>query len=160
MEFFLFLNSIASLFLNMSFVTVLTFEHPIDIHSYGSHQTDIYSKVSTDGKTLILKPLTKNIDTNMVVITSGGTYNFLLKVENSKAKSHKFVAVKNGKHDSFFTKVKETRGYEIFEGEYSIRIKNKLATKLNINDKIIGSKELAHIPKGPPVFINGERVLY
>jgi type IV secretory pathway VirB9-like protein len=160
MIFYMFSNTIATFFLNLSIVTVLTFNHPIDTLSHGLNKTDLFVRVSKDKKTLILKPLSQNIDTNMVVVTSGGNYNFNVKITDDRSKSHSFIQIQNGDKDNSFALKKKTRQYEALEGKYTVQIINKSTSSLQVNGEILKSKANRFLPKGPPIFINGKREIY
>jgi hypothetical protein len=154
MTFFMFKNLIATLILSTQFVTVLSLPDPITSISSGAGKLDLFIKRSPDNKTLVLKPLVPKIDTNMVILTEGGSYNFLLKMGGAP---HKFIEIKKGTRDSIYKTLKVTGNFKILEGPTSIRLINTSKRSLKIGERTLKGKSETILPKGPPIFINGIR---
>lgn len=155
MTFYMLYNQVATLFLSLGLVTTLSFDSEVTSFIYGGGETEIYSILTSDNKTLALKPKKEGIDSNLLVQTRNGNFYFDLK-SSSAPEAHKFVEVKRGQIDKALSEKKVTSGYVIWEGTKSLLLKNKGSTPLEVNGvKVI---ESIYLSKGIPLFINGQRV--
>lgn len=156
MIYYMFLNTVALIYLSLTNVTVVKFDYPIISVASGKNKIDLYAMPTSDNRSLILKPLTEKLDTNITVATEGGVYVFDLKIDNERP--HKLVVVKSGKADRFYQQVFSDSEKAIYEGEHTIQVVNKSSKNLKVNDITIRGNEKHTFPKGPPIIVNGERV--
>ncbi|OUS00319.1 hypothetical protein A9Q84_00265 [Halobacteriovorax marinus] len=156
MIFHMFLGVVATLVLNVKQVTVVDFEHRIKKIATSIDKTRLFKKLSRDKRTLILQPLSKDIEGNLVVMTSGGTYNFDFKHGNA----HRSVFIKNGKNDKNYIRYKESSDYILHKSSSSILITNKNKAILDINGQKIRYKKSYAYPLGPPIYLNGKRTVF
>jgi len=140
---------IAYLFLSLGNPMTLKFDHPIEFISMGN-KTKIESQISDNRKILVLKPDDEFKNSNLVVVTSKGDFQFKKSV--SKRSYPSFYSVSLAKKDHHFEKVKSTRDFDLFEGKYSVKIVNKSKDLLSINS--IKTKKDYLACKGSPLFIN------
>ena len=157
MIFNMFLNTIALIYLSMTNVTVVQFDHSIISVTSGKNKIDLYAVPTADNRALILKPLNPGLDTNIIVTTQGGTYAFDLKIDNLHP--HKLIIVKSGKMDSYYRQIFKDESKIILEGEHTFQVISTSIKKINVNGKEIEKNRKVILPKGPPIIINGERLL-
>ena len=155
MSFFMFVNKIAILLVSTQFVSTLKFQDPIEYIASGKNKMDLFYKVSRDKKTLVIKSLSPSLDTNMVVLTTKGSYSFDVRTSRNP---HKLVIINDGKKDQSFRELKNTSQYMALEGESSLSLKAK--RDIDVNGLILKKGEALLLPKGSPVFINFNREIY
>ncbi len=153
--FYLFLNTFGTLVINDNNITTLIFNERVVRPHHGKSKSELYLERSPDGKMLFLKGLGREIDTNLSVPTqSGKLYSFRIKTGKI---AHSIVRVMDGKKDSLFKSVYTKDLIEIEEGKYSLRLFNNQNKQISVNQVQIPSKGKIELPKGPAVFVNGER---
>lgn len=155
MIFHMFLGQTVKLFISTSLVTTLIFPHSIEQIIGGWNKLDVYKYVSKDKKTLVVKSLREELNSNLTVITSGGVYQFNVSTND---KPHSFVQIVNGSSDLAYKLEKETKEFTIFSGKSTIKIVNKLSTPLKVNESLVQDK--VTLPKGSPIFINNKREVF
>ena len=113
-------NSITKLFVSMSMLTTLSFDSEIVSYLYGGSKEEMFFEVTNNQKTLAMKALAKNINTNLMIITKKQKYYFDI-IESAK-ESPRFIEVRNGKINKSYKQVKVTKNYTVDEGKTSLRI--------------------------------------
>ena len=154
MEFFILAKTMTYLFLSLSSPTTLVFEGTIEYVSAGK-QGDFSLHRSNNQKILIVQPLKEVGETNMVVVTSKGHFQFKLKTVPED--NHQFVYVYHGEMNKTFIKKLETGEFRILEGDSSTLVQNKLDSPLIVNESEVVRE--GHFSKGAPIFINNKRIL-
>jgi hypothetical protein len=153
--FYIILGQIATLFLSTNYVTTLSFNSPVESVLSGANDSDLFTYISKDRKTVTLKPLKIGIETNLTILGSGGkNYSFFLS--GDQIAPHTFVRIEEGEKDSALKKVLTTEKFEVYEGEKYIFVINKTAQEIVINKKKIASKE--YFSKGIPLIYEGKRI--
>lgn len=155
MSFYILANQITSLFLSLNLLTTLSFGEDIRSYLYGGNKDEVFLEVANNGKTLVIKAKKKEIDTNMLVVTSKNKYYFHVKVDEKNP--HQFVEVYEGEINSAFKKIMDKSSYEILQGGSSVLFVNKTKKPILVNELQVQSKE--YFSLGIPIIVNGERVL-
>jgi hypothetical protein len=155
MSFYILANQITSLFLSLNLLTTLSFGEDIRSYLYGGNKDEVFLEVANNGKTLVIKAKKKEIDTNMLVVTSKNKYYFHVKVDEKNP--HQFVEVYEGEINSAFKKIMDKSSYEILQGGSSVLFVNKTKKPILVNEQQVQSKE--YFSLGIPIIVNGERVL-
>jgi hypothetical protein len=151
----MFLGIVATVLLNPKTVTVMEFEHRVLKVVSSVDKTRIYKKLSKDKRTLVLQPLSQKLEGNLVVMTTGGTYNFDFQLNG---KPHRSIYVVNGEEDSQFEVKVDKLAYSIHTSSTSVLLTNKLRNKIIVNSQEIEGGGSKVFPMGPPIFIQNERV--
>jgi type IV secretory pathway VirB9-like protein len=155
MTFYILANQITALFISIHLLTTISFEGEIRSYLYGGSKDDITFELANNNKTLALKAKRKGIDTNLLVVTSKNKYYFHIKTTDSNP--HQFIEVYDGAINNSYSKIKQTRDYDLFEGLNSIFIVNKSSVKMQVNEKEVLKGKL-YLSKGVPIILNGERI--
>jgi type IV secretory pathway VirB9-like protein len=155
MTFYILANQISTLFLSMHLLTTLTFEGEIRSYLYGGSKDDITLELANNNKTLAVKAKKKDIDTNLLIVTSKNKYYFHVKTTENN--SHQFIEVYDGEINNSYSKIRETKDYDLYEGASSIFVVNKSKEKMRTNEMDV-SKGKLYLSKGVPIILNGERI--
>lgn len=155
MTFYILANQITTLFLSLHLLTTLSFDGEIRSYIFGGNKDDITLELANNNKTLAMKAKKRDIDTNLLVVTSKNKYYFHVKTADSN--SHQFVEIDDGEVNNAYSKVKETKTYELFEGISSVFFVNKSNEKMRVNE-IEVTKGKLYLSKGVPIILNGERI--
>jgi len=155
MNFFILPNQITTLCLSLNLLTTMSFNDDIRSYIYGGNKEEVFLEISNNNKTLVMKSKKKDINTNMLVVTSKNKYYFHVKTDESIP--HQFIEINDGEINSAFKKVLEKDTYEILQGTSSLLIVNKTKNPLTVNGIKVISKE--YFSLGVPIVLNGERIL-
>lgn len=155
MTFYILMDHITTLFISLGLLTTLSFDSVVTSYLYGGSKEDLFIKLTNNQKTLAIKPLRKEVDSNLLVITKNRKYYFDIKYDQRKP--HEFVEVKQGLINHGMKMLTSRKGYEVLEGATSILIINKSNKSLLVNKRKIEKK--GYFSKGVPIFIEGNRVL-
>lgn len=148
-------NTITSLFLSANLITSLTFKDEVRSFIYGGVKEEVFSELANNNKTLVIKAKKKDIDTNLIIVTTKNRYYF--SVKGTDKYSHQFIEIEDGAINSNFKKIKETDNYEIFEGMTSLMVVNKSKNPVIVNGVEVSAKE--YFSKGTPLILDGHRIL-
>lgn len=149
-------GKVSTILLSMNLATVLTFNQPIRTVVYGGNGSALTAQKVNNEKTLVLKPRTKNINSNLLVVTKDQQYNFFLKIDEKKP--HSFLNIVPAKKRGTTRTVKQTKYFEIREGQDFVIIKNRSSRKMIVNGENLRPGYKTVLSKGAPVFINETRV--
>ena len=149
-------NMVTFLLLSPNNPTTFQFSEPIEFFNLGSEK-NFYSYKSKDGKILVIKPLAREFDVSMVVISKNKSYQFRLK--NTKDLSSSLFVIKSAKKDKFYQLLVRRKTYRILLGHSTIKIENQKKRKIKINGKDYYRNTIV-IPKGSALFVNNERIIY
>lgn len=155
MTFYILANQITTLFISLHLLTTLSFEGEIRSYLFGGNKDDITLELANNNKTLAMKAKKKDIDTNLLVVTSKNKYYFHIKTIDSN--SHQFVEVYDGEINNSYSKIKESKDYDLFEGASSMFVVNKSNDKMRVNEMEVTKGKL-YLSKGVPIILNGERI--
>lgn len=146
-----FTSAIVTLLVSLKFATVIEFESPVLSYVYGGSESDILIDLLSNDKILSIKPRIDQINSNLLVITKNGKFNFTIKTDNLNP--HKFVTIKYSKIDELYKIKANLEDFTLLEGETTLKIIPK-KPPLNVNEEEIISSRI--FPKGAPLFINGK----
>lgn len=155
MIFHMFKGYAATVLLSTKVATTLLFPYPIEKAFTGWSSGDVELYKSKDKKVLVLRSKTQMLNSNLVVITQGGTYDFNVKLDENRPHAGS-IQIVNGAQSTSFTLKKKTRDYKILEGQSTLYITTQ--KELKINNKLVNGQVI--VPKGPPLYINGKRELF
>lgn len=155
MSFYILANQITSLFLSLNLLTTLSFSDDIRSFLYGGNKEEIFIEVANNNKTLVIRAKKKDIDTNMLVVTSKNKYYFRVKLDERNP--HQFVEVYDGEINSAFKKVLDKENFEILQGGTSLLFVNKSKIPILVNEQKVINKD--YFSLGVPIIVNGERIL-
>lgn len=150
MEFYILPGKVATLFVGMTMNLVLTFQEPMEVS--GARENLISIKQVNKGKTFLINPISKVINTNLFFYNNKNKYMFYIKYDESR--SHDFVNVLDGRRDSSFVLEKENSNYRLLSGSRSILLENKREKPILINGEIVKTREV--FSKGIPLFVKSE----
>jgi type IV secretory pathway VirB9-like protein len=148
-------NTITTIFLSANLITSMTFKDEVRSFIYGGVKEEVFTELANNNKTLVMKAKIKDIDTNLIIVTSKNRYYFSVKEMDKNP--HQFIEVEDGAINSNFRKIKETESYEVFEGVTSLMLVNKSKKPINVNGNEVIDKE--YFSKGIPLMIEGHRTL-
>ena len=157
MIYFMFKNAIALIYLSTSIVTVLKFPTQIIDCDYGKSKTEIYSRIASDGRSVLIQARTPQVNTNIICYSINNTYNFFVSVDNKKA--HQLINIKNGIFNKKDKLVYKSKKIKIFEGQNHLRVKNLLKKRIKVNEFYAYPKKSIYVPKGPPVIVGGKEII-
>lgn len=155
MTFYILGNQITTIFLSLHLLTTISFDGEVRSYLFGGSKDDITLELANNNKTLAFKAKKKDIDTNLLVVTSKNKYYF--HVKTSENNSHQFIEVDDGEINNSYSKIRETKNYDLFEGASSLFIVNKSNDKMRVNEMEVTKGKL-HLSKGVPIILNGERI--
>ena len=155
MNFFVLPNQITTLFLSLNLLSTMSFSDDIRSYIYGGNKEEVFLEISNNNKTLVMKAKKKEINTNMLVVTSKSKYYFHVKIDESNP--HQFIEINDGEINSAFKKILEKDNYEILQGTSSLLIVNKTKNPITVNGQKVISKD--YFSLGVPIILNGERIL-
>ena len=155
MIFYILANQITTIFLSLHLLTTISFDGEIRSYLFGGSKDDITLELANNNKTLAIKAKKKEIDTNLLVVTSRNKYYFHIKI--SENNSHQFIEVFDGEINNSYSKVKETKDFDLFEGSSSLFFVNKTNEKMRVNELEVIKGKL-YLSKGVPIILNGERI--
>ncbi len=155
MTFYIIANQITSLFLSLNLLTTLSFTDDIRSFVYGGNKEDVFIELVNNNKTFVIKAKKKEIDTNMLVVTSKNRYYFHVKLDEKNP--HQFVEINDGEVNSAYKMVLEKSNYDLLQGGSSILFVNKSKISITVNEMKVANKE--YLSLGVPIIVNGERIL-
>ncbi len=89
------------LFMDKGFVYLLIFDEKVEKYSTGNTQTldiELLTSISSDKHQMIIKPK-ESKDTNLIIWTKNGLYNFNLLIENTNSQKDKIIYIKKTEDD-------------------------------------------------------------
>jgi hypothetical protein len=153
MTFFILIGHVATVFLTMNFLTTLSFEREVTSFMYGGNGKDVFISLGNKGKTLVIKPKVKNIDSNLLVITKDQKFYFHIKYGGKS--EHQFVEIKRGEINTRYRKIVGSTEFELLEGKSSVLFINK-GKRARVNGREVMRK--SYLSKGIPIFMNEKRI--
>ena len=157
MIFYILLNQITTLFLNINLLTTLTFDSEIASYLYGGPTEDVFFSVTNNRRTLAIKPSQKERLSNLLIITRTRKYYFDLKYDGINP--HQFIEVKDGVINHAMKELVTTPDYQILEGASSILFINKRDGPVTVNGQKVDKDKTDHFSKGVPIIFEGSRIL-
>ena len=153
MTYYIISGHIITIFLSMSHLTVVTF--PEKIFDYvGGSLANFKVHELNKSKTLVFETQGKKFTTNFVAFGKKDKYH--LNFVYDEKRSARDITLAQGAKCTYFTLLKDTPSYRLFECPRSLFIINKQKKPLKINDLKISKN--GYLSKGPPVVIEGIKV--
>lgn len=153
MIYYIFKNSIFTIFLSLDFLTSVHFESKIfDYIGGGVHKFRHYEL--NQSKTFAFQAKSKTLNNNFIVFLKNKKYHFNLVFNNKYIQ--KSIEIRRAKKCNVFKIKKETKSYQLFECPKSFFIVNKTNKPLLVNEKYINQK--GYVSK-VPIFIN-QKLIY
>lgn len=107
-------------------------------------------------KSLVFEAKRKGFSRNFITFLKDSKYHF--NVSYSDDFSNKDINVKEAEVCTYFTLLKETTNYQLFECPKSLFFVNKTKLPVKVNELTI--KEKSYLSKGPPIFMNEKMIYY
>ena len=137
----------------MAHLTAISF--PSKINDYvGGQEGDFKIYELNKGKSLVIEPKRKGFSRNFITFLKNGKYHF--NVTYNESISNKDVVIKGAKSCSYYSLIKETKSYQLFECPKSLLIVNKTKLIVIVNELTIKDKKF--ISKGPPIYLNNKLI--
>lgn len=155
MIYYIMVGEIFTVFLSMAHLTSITF--PKKIQDYvGGQEGDFKIYELNKGKTLVFESKKNNFNRNFITFFKDEKFHFNLKYQDEI--SNKDIEIRRGEKCNYFTLLKETKDYQLYECPKSLFFINKLKNPVKVNEITIKNK--SYISKGPPVYLNGTMIYY
>ncbi len=155
MSYYIISGHIFTVFLSMSHLTSINF--PSKIQDFvGGIEADFKIYELNKGKSLVFEPKQKGFSRNFITFLKDQKYHYNLKY--SEEFSNKDIEIKQAQKCTYFTLLKETPTYQLFECPKSLFFINKLNSPVKVNELTIKSK--SYLSKGPPIFLDKKMIYY
>jgi hypothetical protein len=152
MDFYILPGKIATLFIGITMNLIINFQEPMELS--GARENLLNVREVNKGKTFLIMPKTKAINTNLIFYNNKNKYMFYIKYDESK--SHDFVNILEGKRDSSFLLSKENSNYRLLSGAKSVLVENKYSKPIMVNGEVVKTREV--FSKGIPLFVKVDGV--
>lgn len=155
MIYYIFKTQVFTIFLSLSHLTALSL--PSVVTDYvGGQEGDYKIYELNKGKSLVFETKKKDFDRNMIVFMRDSKLHF--NVRYDEALANKDVVVRDAETCTYFTLLKETKDYQLFDCPKSLYFINKHKTPVRVNDLTV--KDKAFISKGPPVYLENALIYF
>ena len=155
MIYYIIKGHIFTIFLSMAHLTSMNF--PGKVADYvGGQEGDFKIYELNKGKSLVFEPKRKGIDRNFIAFLKDGKYHF--NVAYDEEISNKDIEIREAEICSYFTLIKETSDYQLFECPKSLFFVNKGKAPVRVNDLTV--REKTYLSKGPPIYLAGQMIYY
>lgn len=108
---------VAAIYLSLNSLTVISFDAPIESYFLGTSKEYVFSALSKDRKTLILKAIKKTKATNIFVKTKSDQFVFSL---NFRKKSSGNLHIKRAKRNDSYQLLKREATFALYKGKTSL----------------------------------------
>lgn len=155
MIYYIITGHIFTIFLSMSHLTSVNF--PKKVQDYvGGQEGDFKIYELNKGKSLVYEPKQKGFSQNFITFLKDDKYHFNLKY--SEKFSNKDVEIRVAQKCTYFTLLKETKEYQLFECPKSLFFVSKSKKPVKVNELTIKTK--SYLSKGPPIYLDGKMIYY
>lgn len=155
MIYYIFKQQIFTVFLSLAHLSALNL--PSTVTDYvGGQEGDFKIYELNKGRSLVFETKRKGFDRNMIVFLRDGKYHFNVRYDETLA--NKDIEIKAAEVCSYFSMLKETADYQLFECPKSLYLINKRKMTIKVNDLTI--KDKAFLSKGPPVYLDGKLIYF
>lgn len=142
--------------INSSSPTVLQFQSNVEYFSIGKiGDYSVYR--SNNGKVLVLNPIKRNEEVDLVVLSKDKSYSFRLK--QVEVKTETLFEIRDGLVDSSFELLKKNENFEVWEGKESIFFKNQTSNAVRVNGQEVKAKSSTCFGKNNALYLGDERLL-
>lgn len=155
MIYYIIKGHIFTIFLSMAHLTSVGF--PGKLNDYvGGQEGDFKIYELNKRKSLVFEPKRKGFSRNFITFLKDSKYHF--NISYNEEFSNKDIEIREAKTCSYFTLLKETGDYQLFECPQSLFFVNKSKYPVKINELTIKNK--SYLSKGPPIYLNGKIIYY
>jgi len=155
MIYYIITGHIFTIFLSMSHLTSVNFPHKVQDY-VGGQEGDFKIYELNKGKSLVYEPKQKGFSRNFITFLKEEKYHFNLKY--SEKFSNKDVEIRKAERCTYFTLLKETKEYQLFECPKSLFFVNKTKRPVKVNELTVKAK--SYLSKGPPIYLDGKMIYY
>ena len=155
MTYYIFKEQIFTLFLSLSHLTLVSFPDKVQDYA-GGQKGDFQTYEINHKRSLIFKPKKKGFKRNFITFLKDSRYHFNLVY--SDRHSNPDIEIKAAQKCNYFTLIKKTKNYQLFECPKSLFFINTSKTPLKVNGRTIQGN--SYLSKGPPIFVNGKMIYY
>ncbi len=154
MIYYIIKGHIFTIFLSMAHLTSVNFPNKITDY-VGGQEGDFKIYELNKGRSLVFEPKQKGFSRNFITFMKDGKYHFNLTYKEDL--SNKDIEIRKAEVCTYFTLLKETSTYQLFECPKSLFFINKLKQPVKVNELTI--KDKSYLSKGPPIYL-GEQLIY
>lgn len=155
MIYYIIKGHIFTIFLSLAHLTSVNF--PAKVNDYvGGQEGDFKIYEMNKGKSLVFEPKRKGIDRNFITFLKDSKFHF--NVSYNEDISNKDIEIVEAQTCTYFTLLKETPDYQLFECPKSLFFINKRKNPVKINELTI--KDKSYLSKGPPIILNDQMIYY
>ena len=148
-------GQILTVFLSMAHLTAISF--PEKVGDYiGGQQGNFHVYELNQGKSLVFKAKEKEFKGNFITFVNSSKYHFNFIYDERY--SNKDIELREAEKCHYFSLIKETKSYQLFDCPKSLFFVNKTKAPMQINEMTIRNK--SYLSKGPPVYLNGKMIYY
>lgn len=155
MIYYIIKGHIFTIFLSMAHLTSVNFNSKIADY-VGGQEGDFKIYELNKGKSLVFEPKQKGFSRNFITFMKEHKYHFNLTYREEL--SNKDIEIRSAQTCTYFTLLKETSTYQLFECPKSLYLVNKLKQPVKVNELTI--KEKSYLSKGPPIYLNDKMIYY
>ena len=155
MNYFIMQGQIFTIFLSLAHLTSINFPDKV-VDYVGGHQGDFKIYELNHRRSLVYEVKRKDIAGNFITFLKDKKFYFNLSYNEQLA--NKDITLKAAKKCSYFTLLKESKEYQLFECPRSLFFVNKTKRSVKINELFI--KDSIYLSKGPPIYLNGKMIYY
>jgi len=155
MIYYIIRGHIFTIFLSMMHLTSVSFSAKVNDY-VGGQEGDFKIYDLNKGKSLVFEPKRKGIDRNFIAFVKDEKFHF--NVAYDEEISNKDIEIKEAETCSYFTLIKETVDYQLFECPKSLFFVNKGKNPAKVNDLTVRDK--SYLSKGPPIYLSGKMIYY
>ncbi len=153
MIYYIMKGQIFTVFLSMSHLTAINFETKISDY-VGGQEGDFKIYELNKSHSLVFEAKQKGFSRNFITFMKDQKYHFNLTYNEDQ--SNKDIEIKEAKPCSYFSLLKESEHYKLFECPKSLFLVNKQKTPVKVNDFVI--QDSAYLSKGPPLYLNSKPI--
>jgi hypothetical protein len=155
MIYYVFKEQIFTIFLSMAHLTAVTFPTPVNDY-VGGQGGDFKIYELNKSKSLVFESKRKGFNANFITFLKRKKYHF--NVTYDERFGVKDVVIRQAKKCSYFSLIKETKDYKLFECPRSLFIDVKRREGITVNGEHIFSKK--YLSKGPSLFLKGKLIYH
>ena len=155
MIYYIIRGQIFTIFLSLTHLTSITFPQKI-VDYVGGHEGDFKIYELNKLHSLVYEPKRKGFSRNFITFLKGSKFHYNLQYSDQL--SNKDITIKDAKKCTYFTLLKETKKYQLFECPKSLFFVNKTKKTVQVNELFI--KDKSYLSKGPPIFLNKKMIYY
>lgn len=155
MAYYIMKGQIITVFLSIAHLSAISF--PGKVRDYvGGQKGELQVYQLNQGKSLVLESKSKSIQRNFIIFLKDSKYH--LNLVSRPKYSNKDIEIYPGEKCNFFSLLKKTAHYQLFECPKSLFFVNKRKRPVKINNFMV--QDQSYLSKGPPVYLDGKMIYY